>query len=105
MGRAERRRAERRARIEDRKDSVLISKSRLADSKKKLIDEANRYSTEYLMTCFALTLRREFGFGSKRIFRALESVDSMMGEIIADRKTMDDYIEELKEETGIVIRT
>lgn len=105
MGRAERRKAERRERIENRKDKILISKDHLSKSRKNLIDEANKYSTECLMTCFAITMHRLYGFGPKRIFRALEYIDGMMGEIIADRKTMDDYIKELEDETGVLIKT
>ena len=104
MGRAERRRMERNNRIEERKGKVLVSKEALSESKKKLVDQANKYSTEYLMTCFALTMHRLYGFGAKRILATLQYVDGLMGETLYDYKTMDDFIKELKDETGVEIK-
>lgn len=104
MGRAERRRIERNNRIEERKGKVLVSREALSESKKRIVDQANKYSTEYLMTCFALTMHRMYGFGAKRILATLQYVDGLMGEILYDYKTMDDFIKELKDETGVEIK-
>ena len=101
MGRAERRKAERRSRIEERKGKILITPSDLADIKKEIVHDANTFKTEALMTCFALALHNKFGFGQTRIARALEEVDRMMGDILLDKATIDDYIKELEVKTGI----
>lgn len=79
MGRAERRRMERQNRIEERKGKLLLSREALNESKKRIVDQANKYSTEYLMTCFALSIHRLYGFGSKQILRTLQYVDGLMG--------------------------
>ena len=104
MGRAERRKAERQARIEERKGKILIAPSDLAAIKKDIIYDVNSFKTEALMTCFALALHNKFGFGQTRIARALEEVDRMMGDILEDKATIDDYIKELEKKTGIGVQ-
>lgn len=103
MGRAERRRAERNNRIENRKDKILVSREDLTDIKQKISHEVSGYSAEVLMTCFALALRKTYGFGQKRIFRALTCVDELMQGILDDTATMDEYIKTLEDETGVVV--
>ena len=100
MGRAERRKRERLDRIENRKDKILISKEDL--SKKK--DDVTKYNVEVLMTCFALAEHRLYGFGQKRILRSLRYIDELMGSILDDSKTVNDYKKELEEETGLKIK-
>lgn len=104
MGRVERRRAERRNRIEERKGKILISKDDLKDIKKEITQDATDYTVESLMTCFALALHRKYGFGAKRIGRALEYVDKLMEDIINDKATMEDYMRDLEKETGVVVK-
>ena len=101
MGRAERRRAERRERIEERKGKIVLSPKELNDIKREISNDVTKFKTEWLMTCFALALRRKFGFGTERIARALREVDDMMIAIMDDECTIDDYINELENCTGI----
>ena len=70
MGRAERRKAERRDRIESRKGKILISREELNKIKKDITYEATGYKTEVLMTCFALILARQ-GFDADHIGEAI----------------------------------
>ena len=104
MGRAERRRAERRDRIEDRKGKILVSPAELSRVKRDIANKASGYHTEYLMTCFALSLHRLYGFGAGRIGKTLRCIDGLMNDILNDTSTMDDYIRELEEETGVVVK-
>lgn len=104
MGRAERRRAERNNRIENNKNKIHVSREDLADIKQKISHDVSGYSVEVLMTCFALALRRTYGFGQKRIFRALLSVEELMQGILDDTTTMEDYKKILEDETGVVVK-
>ena len=103
MGRAERRRMERNNRIEERKGKILMSPQEVNNLKKKIIDDVADFKVEALMTCFALTLHRLFGFGPKRILRVLQYIDDLMGDINEGKKTVDDYRKELEEEAKVVV--
>ena len=100
MGRAERRIRERLERLENKKNQIVIDKYELAKIKKDISDRASTFSTEALMSCFALADK----FGSGRIAKTLEYVDELMGAIEDGSKTMDDYFRELEEETGIEVK-
>lgn len=99
MGRAERRRAERNERIENRKGKIVVSRQELKDVR----EAVSKDNVVVLMTCLALAEHRLYGYGAKRIFRTLNYIDSMMGEVCDGTKTMDDIARELKDETGVVI--
>lgn len=103
MGRAERRRLERKKRIEERKEKVLLSRSEISRLKQDITSAATSYGTEALMTCFALAEHRLYGFGATRIFRSLSYIDELMGPIIEGEKTIEDYKKELETETGVKI--
>lgn len=104
MGRTERRRAERRNRIEDRKNKVLLTREDINKMKADITYEAAGYNTEALMTCFALVLYRVHGFKQKRIAKTLEYIDSLMTDILTNKATMDDYIKELEDETSVIVK-
>lgn len=104
MGRAERRKAERRNRIENRKGKILMSREEIGVMKQKVSNNVSSYNVESLMTCFALAEHRLYGFGQKRIMRSLQYIDNLMGAILNDEATMEDYMKELKDETGVVIK-
>lgn len=104
MGRAERRRAERAARIEDRKDQVILTRHELGEMRDELWDMAVKNDTEALMTCFALAERRLYGFGPKRILRSLQYIDELMGGITSGSATIADYKKQLEEELSIVVK-
>lgn len=104
MGRAERRRKERYDRIQDKKDKVTLSRSEISDIKREAQQDVTKYNVEALLTCFALTLRRVFKFGPTRIMRALEYLDGLMGDVINDEATIEDYKKMLEDETGVRIK-
>lgn len=99
MGRAERRRAERNERIENRKGKLVVSRQDLKDVREAI----SKDNVKVLMTCFALAEHRLYGYGQKRILRTLQCIDDMMGEIIDGTKTIDDFARELKDEAGVVV--
>ena len=103
MGRAERRRAERNKRIEDRKDKILVTQKELRDLKRDTIRNTSNFDTEALMTCFALANRRLYKHGLERSLRTLQYVDELMGPILDGSKTVDDYRKELFDEIGLSI--
>ena len=103
MGRAEKRLAARRNRIEERKGKLIVSRDELNKIKEDLSYEASGYSAEALMTCFALTLSRE-GFDSDDISDSLQYINSLMDQILSGEKTMEDYKKELEDKTGIIIK-
>ena len=104
MGRAERRRAERANRIEERKGKILMSKQDLGKMQDSIRQDISNFNVEAILTCLALALHRKFKFGPKRIMRVLNYIDELMGGVVYDIYTVDDYKQQLKEETGVVIK-
>lgn len=104
MGRAERRRTERRNRIEQKKNTPNMTYQELGAMKEKIRNDISHYNVEALMTCFALAEHRLYGFGYKRMMRSLNYIDELMGNIMNDTATMEDYKKELEEETGVIIK-
>lgn len=104
MGRAERRRLERRKRLESNRDYVTMSQDDIRRMKEKIREETQQYDVISLLTCVALAEHRVYGFGNKRILRTLEYVDRLMNDISKGEVTIDDYRKQLEEETRIVIR-
>lgn len=104
MGRAEKRRLERRSRIENRKDKVLMSRQDIADMKKDVFQKVDNFRIEALMTCFALANHRLYGHGSKRIMRSLNLIDELMCDIYDDKATIDDYKKELEDNAGVIVK-
>lgn len=103
MGRAEKRRAERKARIESRKGAPM-SRGDIDKLTDDTIASVSNHNVETLMTCFGLAQRRLYGFGYERIMRTLNFVDELMGPIIDGTKTIEDYKKELESETGVIIK-
>lgn len=104
MGRAERRRMERKNRIEERKDKILMTHKDINNLKKKIIDDVADFKIEVLMTCFALANRRLYGHGATRIMRSLNYIDELMGSVLDGAVTIEDYKKELEDEAGVVIK-
>lgn len=71
-----------------------------------LIDDAIRQSDSLLVarffTAFALALREE-GWGAERITRMLQRTDKQMGRITSGDCTWRDLINELREQTGLIV--
>lgn len=104
MGRAEKRRLERRSRIENRKDKVLMSRQDIAEMKKDVFQKVDNFRIEALMTCFALANHRLYGHGPKRIMRSLNLIDELMCDIYDDKATIDDYKKELEDNAGVIVK-
>lgn len=104
MGRAERRAKERSERLEYNKNTVRMTPHEIQKIKDEITQQVSAFSTETFLTCFALTLRDNHGFGYRRIFRDLQSIDDMMNDILEDRCDIEDLKERLKNETGVVIK-
>lgn len=103
MGRAERRKSERLTRIQERKGKLLMSREDLGKIKEKLSYKASGYSTETLMTCFALALCRK-GLNDDEIVEYIQSIDGLMDGILSGENTMQDYLKELEDKTGLIIK-
>lgn len=104
MGRAERRRQERLQKLEEKRNSVTLNKEDLREIKEKISAEVAKSDVEILMTCFALAEHRLYGFGQKRILKSLQYIDTLMGDILSDSKSIDDYRTELEEEAHVVVK-
>lgn len=103
MGRAERRRVERRERIQNRKGNVSLSRKDIRDMKESITHDASAYGVEALMTCYGLALRRLYGFGNKRIINSLRAIDELMEGILDGSHTIEEYKQILEDETGVII--
>ena len=73
------------------------------DIQKQTIDELAKFDAETMLTCFATVLRQQYGWGYKRIFKALNSVDEMFGRVLNDELSVEDMIQQLEDEVGIRI--
>ena len=71
-----------------------------------LIDDAIRQSDSLLIarffTAFALALRED-GWGAERITRMLQRTDKQMGRVTSGDCTWRDLINELREQTGLIV--
>lgn len=68
---------------------------------KQVVDNINMNVIDTFTILLVATLRDEFGFGEKRILRAVNRFNSKAADICDDLVTWQDYIEALKEELGI----
>lgn len=98
MNRAKRRAIHKQSRKEEKFTYNDVKKA--ADRK---ADMVLNHTVNNLMSCFALTLHNEFGFGQKRILYALESLDRLMGMINNDDVEIKKLIQELEDTCGIKI--
>lgn len=73
------------------------------------IQESNAMKYDRIYTAVALAIRHEYGFGPERILRGLREFDRICGSVLGneerDERPWTEIMEELKEETGIVIHT
>ena len=85
----------------------LEKQNRIRNENRKLIDaitqDTENQRVEALMTCFALAMHKEFGFGKKRVLRALRRVDGYMGTWIKDEESLACLKQKVKDEIGIII--
>ena len=104
MGRAERRKKERRNRLAYNKETVRVSREDIRKLEDDVQQEITAYSTEALLTCFILANRRLYGHGATRSMRTLEYIDELMGAVIRDEATIEDYKKQVENEIGVVVK-
>lgn len=104
MGRAERRLAERRNRIDENKNKITMTREELKQYKDKIVNDTLNYNVEALFTCFALAQHDIYGFGAKRISKTLQYIDDLMGDVTNDKITIEELKKKLEEETGVTIK-
>ena len=104
MGRKLKRQLERKERIDAKKTQITMSPYELAEKKQRYAEDYNKFTIEQIYICMILAERRLWKFGEERLLRTLHTVDDLMGDIYNGNATIDDYIAELKKETGLEIR-
>ena len=104
MGRAERRLAERRNRIDENKNKITMTREELKQYKDKIVTDTLNYNVEALFTCFSLAQHDIYGCGAKRISKTLQYIDDLMGDVTNDRITIEELKKKLEEETGVTIK-
>lgn len=79
---------------------------RLAAKKqpKTSIKDVRNFDIDMLMTCFALSERRLYRFGKKRIARSIGMVTALMDDIISGKATLEDYKNELEKDAKVILR-
>lgn len=103
MGRAERRRAERQNRIEDKKNKIYLRPSDITKMKQDITKQMADFDVEVLLTCFAQVLHDNYGFGQKRIMRALKAVDDTFGKVLNEELNVEEMKRRLEDEVGVRI--
>lgn len=86
----------------------IVKKIRIALTN-DAIQESTAMKYDRIYTGIALAIRRAYGFGAERIIRGLREFDKVCGSVLTDDGPDDrdwtDIMQELKDETGIVIHT
>lgn len=103
MGRAEKRAAERRNRIESKKGKVYLRPGDIRKMKEEIAGQAAKFDVEVLLTCFAQVLHDDYGFGQKRILRALQSVDDTFGRVLSGELDVEQMKKRLEDEADVRI--
>ena len=73
------------------------------EARKEAVNKISKFDVEVLFTCFAQSLRDNYGWGHKRLFRTLNSVDEMFGRVLAGELSDEDMRQRLLDECGILI--
>ncbi len=69
------------------------------------VQQSKDIQYDRILTGVAIVLRKEFGFGEKRIMRALEALNAEYESILDPDNDWNKTMERLREETGIIIRS
>lgn len=104
MGRSERRRLERKNRIEERKNKFLMSPTDIIKIKEKTLTEYDDYKIEALLTCFALANNELYGHNQEQTMNTLKYIDELMGKITRDESTIEDMKKQVEDQIGICIK-
>ena len=105
MGRAERRKLDRKQRIDSKKDKVYLSPKDIRDMKREITSMAVKYDVEVLLTCFAYVMHKELNLEQEQILNALASVDTVFGKVLSEEYSIDEMKKDLEDEVGVVVRT
>jgi len=103
VGRAEKRKAERMARLADHKTKTLMSREDISKIKEDVTDRVSKYNVEAMMSCFALAQHELYGHGYSRIMKSLQFIDDLMGRVNDGDFTIEDIKKELVDKTGVRI--
>ncbi|MCD8398135.1 MAG: hypothetical protein LUD12_13320 [Lachnospiraceae bacterium] len=104
MGRAECRRQERAERKQYNKETIRLRPDEIKKIRDKGEEDARRFDIDALLTSFAITMHDQYGFGQKRIMRALGYVDDMYTKIYQEELDITELKKRLREETGVIIK-
>lgn len=77
---------------------------RSEDLQKRQMRKAVNTAIDAYVAATAMMLKKEFGFGKERIQRALASIESEVEGMGKGYIGLDDYLELVKEQTGIEIK-
>ena len=77
---------------------------RSEELKKRQMKKAVETAVDSYLAATAMMLKKEFGFGKERIQRALSSIESEVEGMGKGYIGLDDYLELVKERTGIEIK-
>lgn len=69
------------------------------------VQQARDVQYDRILTGVAIVLRKEFGFGEKRIMRGLEALNKEFESILDPDNDWNKTMERLRDETGIIIRS
>lgn len=103
MGRAERRKVERKNRIEDRKGKVLMTPHDIREMKRNIIQDVTDYKVEAMMTCFALANATLWNHDAEQIIQTMQYLDDMMGEIYDGTITIEELKKLAEDRIGVAI--
>lgn len=108
MGREEKRKMERAARLEAKKKKPITGKNTITLTLDELeeIKKQERIMTQndmimFFMSTLPLAEHRVHGFGKKRAIKTMKYVNVLMEGIIQGEKTIEDYRKECEEEVKI----
>lgn len=84
---------------------VNTEEIRMAEERLRLAHEKtlNDQRVETMMLLFALILHREFSFGQKRVYAALQAIDEEMSSWVNGDTDLEKLRTEVKDELGIEI--
>lgn len=102
MGRAERRRAEKAGRKEERKTMIHMTQEEYSEVIRRAKNEATRDAFDVFATCMAVKDIRKNGYGKKRLIDNLTYLDGLMNDLLDGKANFADYKKEVYDK-GVVI--
>lgn len=101
MGRAENRKRERAARLDNNKNTIRLTYEQLEEIKKQERITTQNDIIMFFMSTLPLAEHRVHGFGKTRAIRTLKYINVLMEGITKGEKTIEDYRKECEEEVKI----